>query len=138
MRSLIFCLIWLPAINYASSDFDRDQIQKRIAPIGKVRIAGQVNENEAESKEAIEPVAVKPATGQEIYDKYCMVCHKIGLAGAPKYSDKNDWEPRLAGRNIDELTASAIKGIKAMPARGTCMECSNEEIKLAVEYMVGK
>jgi cytochrome c5 len=34
------------------------------------------------------------------------------------------------------MTANAISGINAMPARGTCATCSDEEIKQTVQYIV--
>ena len=64
------------------------------------------------------------------------MCHRDGIAGAPKFRDENSWKPRLANANIDALIASAIKGKNAMPPKGTCQECSDSDIKAAIEYMV--
>lgn len=125
----------LPA--YALDDFDRQQILERIKPVGKVRVEGQ-------SAASAEPVvsANKPATkkepGQEVYENHCTVCHANGIAGAPKFRDVTDWNARLARQNLDELVATAIKGLNAMPPKGTCSECSDEDIKNAIQYMLPK
>ena len=114
-----------------TGSLDEKHILERIKPEGSVTI-------EAGSAGA---VAAKPAaTGdvaQQIYDKYCHTCHGSGLAGAPKFGDKSDWSPRIA-EGIDTLVQHAIMGYKAMPAKGTCTECSDDDIKKTVEYMVNK
>jgi cytochrome c5 len=60
-------------------------------------------------------------TGQTIYEQHCSVCHQDGIAGAPKFRDPSDWKTRLTDQTIETLTAQAIKGLNAMPAKGTCL-----------------
>jgi cytochrome c5 len=74
--------------------------------------------------------AAKPA----LYTASCAVCHDAGVAGAPKLGDKAAWSARL-GAGVDGLTAAAIKGKGAMPARGGSAG-SDDEIKAVVAYMV--
>jgi cytochrome c5 len=62
------------------------------------------------------------------------VCHDAGVAGAPKLGDKAAWSARVA-QGLDGLTASAIKGKGAMPARGGSGG-SDDDIKAAVSYML--
>jgi cytochrome c5 len=57
------------------------------------------------------------------------------MNGAPKYASLEDWAPRIE-RGIDDLVISAISGKGGMPARGACMDCSDNEIKLSVQYMI--
>ena len=90
------------------------------------------------------PAADKPADtqtasadGQKIYQKSCQACHASGAAGAPKLGDKDAWAPRIAKGN-DALLSSVKNGLKAMPPKGTCMSCSEDELRAAVEYMVGQ
>jgi cytochrome c5 len=120
---------------HALPDFDREQIQQRISPVGNVHLdeTGQSTKAAASTEK---PVEEKKAPGQATFEQYCSVCHRDGVAGAPKFHDSNDWKPRLAKQNIDSLTASAMKGLNAMPAKGTCQECSEADIKAAIEYMV--
>ena len=90
------------------------------------------------------PAADKPADtqtasadGQNIYQKSCQACHAAGIAGAPKLGDKAAWAPRIAKGN-DALLSSVTNGLKAMPPKGTCMSCSEDELRATVEYMVGQ
>ena len=69
-----------------------------------------------------------------MYDKKCASCHAAGIAGAPKLADKAAWEPRLKS-GIDALLASVINGKNAMPPKGACTECSEQDLRAAVEYM---
>jgi cytochrome c5 len=76
------------------------------------------------------------AGGKETYQTYCTVCHASGLANAPKFQDLEDWRARCKSKYLQGLVNSAIKGLNAMPAKGTCMSCSEEDIKQAILYMV--
>ena len=78
-------------------------------------------------------MAEEPA-GKATYDSKCSVCHASGVAGAPKFGDKEAWAPRIAA-GMDSLMKSAIEGKNAMPPKGTCMDCSDADLKAAVEYM---
>ena len=73
--------------------------------------------------------------GKEIYDTKCFTCHASGVAGAPKLGDKEAWAPRIA-TGEDAMLAVAIKGKGAMPPKGTCMDCSDKDLKETIEYMV--
>jgi len=77
------------------------------------------------------------ADGQKIYQSSCQACHATGAAGAPKLGDKDAWAPRIAKGN-DALLSSVKNGLKAMPPKGTCMSCSEDELRAAMEYMVGQ
>ena len=97
----------------------------------------------AEPQVAAEPPAAdKPADtqtasadGEKIYKTYCHVCHAAGIAGAPKLGDKDLWAPRIAKGN-DAMFSSVKNGLKTMPPKGTCMGCSDDELRAAMEYMV--
>jgi len=54
---------------------------------------------------------------------------------APKYASLEDWAPRIE-LGVEKLTLSAITGKGGMPARGACMDCSDNEIKLTVQYII--
>ena len=75
------------------------------------------------------------ADGQKIYQTSCQACHATGAAGAPKLGDKEAWAPRIAKGN-DALLLSVKNGLKAMPPKGACMGCSEDELRAAMEYMV--
>ena len=75
------------------------------------------------------------ADGKTIYDAKCGVCHAAGVANAPKLGDKAAWEARIA-TGMDAMLATAIKGKGGMPPKGTCMDCSDDDLKAAIQYMV--
>ncbi len=70
--------------------------------------------------------------GEVIVAKDCKACHQAGLAGAPKLGDKAAWAPRVA-TGVDAMTAVVKSGKGAMPPKGTCGTCSDEQLKAAVE-----
>ena len=74
--------------------------------------------------------------GKQTYEAYCFSCHAVGLSGAPKLGDVEAWAPRIA-KGIDLLLAATIEGVPpAMPARGICSSCSDEELRQSIEYMI--
>lgn len=103
-----------------------------------VSMFARANDNLTPPNVVVNPSPTDDVNGQAIYEQHCVVCHQDGIAGAPKFRNEADWKPRLAQKNLDELTASAIKGLNAMPAKGTCPECIDAEIRAAVDYMVPK
>jgi c(7)-type cytochrome triheme protein len=81
------------------------------------------------------PAAAADA-GKDLYTKTCMVCHAAGIAGAPRYGNAADWQPRLAGGTA-RLYTSALNGTaKGMPAKGGNTAASDAEVKAAVDYML--
>ncbi|QEW06212.1 c-type cytochrome [Nitrincola iocasae] len=72
-----------------------------------------------------------------IVDRHCQACHDAGLAGAPKLSDAASWAPRLE-TGIDAMAKTVISGKGAMPPKGTCFSCTEEQIHAAVEELVGR
>lgn len=77
------------------------------------------------------------ADGQKTYQSSCQACHATGAAGAPKVGDKEAWAPRIA-TGIDAMLATSIAGKGAMPPRGACASCSDDDLKAAIEYMVSQ
>lgn len=80
---------------------------------------------------------VDSKTGETIYNKYCVACHKTGAGGAPILGNASQWDPLLK-TGLNEIMKNAINGIKAMPPKGLCSTCSNAEIQATVKYMVSK
>lgn len=142
MRSGLFYFLLLISMQlHAAGDFDREEIQQRIRPVGNVHVQEPLpsaNVDLSEAPAVKKEVVARKELGQATYEQYCVVCHRDGVAGAPKFRDAADWRPRLDKQNIDSLTASALKGLNAMPAKGTCQECSDADLKAAIEYMVPK
>jgi cytochrome c oxidase subunit 2 len=95
-----------------------------------------VSEQKAQQEVAPEG-AVAAADGKMIYDQLCQACHAKGLTGAPTTGDKAAWAPRIAlGDAV--LVQNAIKGIRMMPPRGGNPALSDDQVKAAVQYIVGQ
>lgn len=77
----------------------------------------------------VNPKAVK------IYQTYCSACHSIGAGGAPKTGDSASWAPHVA-KGKETLYKNAINGINAMPAMGACPTCTDDDIKITVDYIL--
>ncbi len=107
-----------------TEDKELTELKARIAPVGQVYLAGA------------EPVAAKPTgprNGEQVYQGACIACHGTGALDAPKKGDAA-WKPRLA-QGMEALHKHAIEGIRNMPPRGTCGDCSDDEILAAIKYM---
>ena len=101
--------------------------------------AAQSGAEEADSSASEAPATASvevPDNVKAAVDTLCAACHISGVGNAPKYGDKEDWAARMAN-GIDAVAASAIAGKGAMPARGGS-QLTDEEIKLAIQYMVSK
>jgi cytochrome c5 len=109
-----------------------DEIRSRIAPVGDVCVQG---EECGESAAPAQAASSGPRSASEVYSSACAACHDTGAAGAPKKGDADAWSARI-DKGMDTLVSHAINGFNAMPAKGGCSSCSDEEIKLAVELMV--
>jgi len=75
--------------------------------------------------------------GKAVYTQYCAGCHATGAGGAPKLGDVTEWAPRIK-LGMDKLYSNAIKGIGAMPPKGTCLTCTDNDIKQAVDYIIAE
>lgn len=115
-----------------------EQIAERLKPVGEVCLAG---ESCARGGAAPMAAAGAAASGEfnveQAYQQNCNVCHASGMAGAPKFDDNAEWAARLADKGLETLVANAISGVNAMPPRGMCMTCSDDNIAELVEYLSG-
>lgn len=79
-------------------------------------------------------------SGRTLWLENCKGCHGYGVAGAPIPMQADEWQARVVkGRQL--LYAHAINGFfgpddTMMPERGGNPELSDEQVKMAVDYMV--
>ena len=87
--------------------------------------------------ESIDKASVVAAarTEDQVYNAACAGCHISGAAGAPKTGDAGAWASRL-DKGMDTLVKHVVEGYNAMPARGLCTDCSDQELADAVAFMV--
>jgi cytochrome c5 len=76
-------------------------------------------------------------TPLKVYETYCFACHKSGAAGAPRLNDAERWQILLASGE-DKLIENTIKGIRAMPPRGSCADCSDDQLAETVRWMLSQ
>ena len=72
--------------------------------------------------------------GADVYNAACAACHAAGAAGAPKFGDAGAWGGRIK-QGYDTLVSHAIKGIRAMPAKGGNPDLDDIEVARAVAHM---
>lgn len=119
-------------------------VAERIRPVGEVYLPGEEHQAEAPKVAVVkepEPVATV-MTGPQVYNTACNVCHGTGVGGAPVVGDASMWGPRIA-QGVDVLYDHAINGfdgdaITPMLAKGGRTDLSDEEIRAAVDFMVGE
>ncbi|MAK92193.1 MAG: cytochrome c5 family protein [Oceanospirillaceae bacterium] len=114
---------------HAATDAQADKIAERIKPVGEVCVGAECG--------GAAVAAAEPRSGEEVYNGACTACHGSGLLGAPKTGDKAAWDDRLA-KGMDATLQNAINGINAMPPKGTCANCSDDELMAAIKYMSGR
>ncbi|MBD9483106.1 cytochrome c5 family protein [Pseudomonas sp. PDM14] len=112
-----------------------DEIAERIKPVGEVCIQGE----ECKGVAAVAASAGGGAkTPDDIIAAHCGACHTAGVLGAPKIGDTAAWKERADHQGgLDGILAKAISGINAMPPRGTCADCSDEDLLGAIKKMSG-
>ena len=111
-----------------------DQIEARIKNPAEVCVIGTqcaaglvfANTNSGEPKEP-----------QTVYETFCFACHGTGANNSPVFGNVEAWAPRIA-KGIDVLYDSALHGFNnnAMPAKGLCADCSDDDLKATVDYIV--
>jgi cytochrome c5 len=126
----ILLIVGTASVAHAVAPGSAEQVRERTAPVGQVCRAGM-------GCGGVAATAGPGGTmsGQQIYDQYCFVCHATGVTEAPRFANAEDWETRVT-KGMDTLLETTLSGMNAMPAKGTCMACSEDELQAAIDYMV--
>ena len=129
---LAVALLAVSAYAVELNDRQRADIEGRISPVGEVCMQG-----DAECGGAATVASSGPRSGEDVYNAACMACHTTGAGGAPVLGDAAAWADRSA-KGTEVLYASGVNGVPGtgMIAKGGCMNCSDEEIHAAVDYMI--
>lgn len=164
IRQVLVVLIQVTLLSLVSSAASAQQsIVENIKPMGQVCLAGQscvgsiggngrrvrasevapvaVQESVVEVEPIVAAVDAEPAIADfdaaASYQMSCFACHSSGAAGAPVVGDQEAWSERLE-KGMDGVMANVINGVNAMPAKGMCMTCSNDNLRVLVDYMVSQ
>ncbi len=82
----------------------------------------------------LKSISAAPDEGLQIVQHYCIHCHAekpVISLGAPRIGVQADWDKRIA-QGIEPLLKHTDEGINAMPARGGCFECTDQQLFLAI------
>ena len=163
-RLFVLTLMKLSLLLLGSNAVAQQSTLDNIRPVGQVCIAGQsCVGNPAASAAAVQvaaPAAVAATTEQEVetqvvdkqveaapevaafdvaasYQTSCFGCHGTGAAGAPIVGDAEAWASRME-KGIDAVMANVMTGVNAMPPKGLCMSCSDDDLRALVDYMLSQ
>ena len=96
------------------------------------------NVNFADTGEALQLVQLSDEFNPEQkYMASCFACHSTGAAGAPKVGAGMaiEWGPRLE-KGLDAVVSNTVNGLNTMPAKGLCFDCTDDDLRAIVEYMI--
>lgn len=127
------------------SDAQVKQTTARIVPVGDVYAGASGEAARAAAEAAARAAAASQVAyggtldGGVIYNNLCAGCHKSGVGGAPMM-DAAGMGAR-ASKGKDLLYKHAIEGFQGdagvMPARGGNPALNDDQVKAAVDYMLG-
>jgi len=160
-RLLLLALMTLSFVLLGSNATAQQSIEDNVRPAGQVCLEGQpcvgstadraspatsvslaraavptkaVIEEVVE--EEIEAVAEVVAFDVEsTYQMSCFACHGTGAAGAPLLGDVDAWAERMA-KGMEAVMVNVVNGVNAMPPKGLCMTCSDDNLQELVNYMI--
>lgn len=127
----------ISALSLAQSKDVVKQIEERLEPVGSVCMAGEDCAGAASATASADDSS-GPRDAAQIYSSGCAACHDAGVSGAPVMGDADAWAARLEEKGKESLYDHAINGFNAMPAKGMCSDCSDEEIEITVDYMLAE
>lgn len=134
MKALVACAVGLAlllvSLNlFAAPPGTREEISERLLRAGELCLEGD------ECGVAAVVVAAGNRSGQEIYDSFCFACHATGVSEAPIFGDAAGWADRLE-KSMDELWQTTLIGLNLMPEKGSCVNCTDDELRAALDYLL--
>ncbi|KTC97901.1 cytochrome c5 [Legionella geestiana] len=89
-------------------------------------------------QEMLESIRGTPNEGTYIVEHFCSTCHALNPQiplGAPRMGVASDWQAR-SSQGMEVLLHHTEEGFGAMPARGGCFECTDEQLALAIAALL--
>jgi len=158
-RLLVLALMNLSFLLLGSNAAAQQSIEDNVRPAGQVCLAGKpcVGSTAGEApvrsaalvkaaapiaaviEEVVEEVieAVASFDVESTYQMSCFACHGTGAAGAPLLGDADAWTERME-KGMDAVMVNVVNGVNAMPPKGLCMTCSDDNLRTLVNYMINQ
>jgi cytochrome c5 len=158
-RLFVLALINLSFMVLASNAAAQPSVEDNVRPAGQVCLAGQSCVGSTSGSAPVAPVtstraaapvaAVVEAVVEELaavtaevaafdvestYQMSCFACHGTGAAGAPILGDAEAWAPRME-KGMDAVMLNVVNGVNAMPPKGLCFTCTDDDLAAIVAYM---
>jgi cytochrome c5 len=154
-RLFVLALINLSFMVLGSNAAEQQSVEDNVRPAGQVCLAGQscVGSTSGSSPAApvtstraaapvaavVEEVAAVAAEVaafdvESTYQMSCFACHGTGAAGAPILGDAEAWAPRME-KGMDAVMLNVVNGVNAMPPKGLCFTCTDDDLAAIVAYM---
>ena len=153
--------LFLGHVFLESTEIYAQSLAENIRPIGQVCLMGQscvgskiTDTNTDDTAQPLEmntsedvqdDVGINEALAGEdddfdaaaTYQTSCFACHASGAAGAPLLGDLEAWNSRME-KGMDVVMTNVVNGVNAMPAKGLCMDCTDNELRAIVDYMIAQ
>ena len=112
-----------------------EAIHQRIAPIGRLNTGDAPVA--AASVALVSDARAAPdfGSGEAVYNAVCQACHTTGVLNSPMLGDPAGWETRLP-KGKEVLFQSVLNGLNLMPPKGGRPDLSDEQVRMAVDYML--
>ena len=157
-RLFVLALINLSFMVLGSNAAAQQSVEDNVRPAGQVCLAGQscVGSTSGSSPAApvtstraaapvaavVEEVAAVAAEVaafdvESTYQMSCFACHGTGAAGAPILGDAEAWAPRME-KGMDAVMLNVVNGVNAMPPKGLCFTCTDDDLAAIVAYMISQ
>ena len=157
-RLFVFALINLSFMVLGSNAAEQQSVEDNVRPAGQVCLAGQscvgstsgsapaapVTSSRAAAPVAavVEEVAAVAAEFaafdvESTYQMSCFACHGTGAAGAPILGDADAWALRME-KGMDAVMVNVVNGVNAMPPKGLCFTCTDDDLAAIVAYMTSQ
>ena len=74
-------------------------------------------------------------SGEVVYNAFCFACHATAINEAPLFGSLEQWQPRI-DKGMETLVAASLAGFDLMPPMGACIDCTENEMRNAIQYMI--
>ena len=154
-RLFVLALINLSFMVLASNAAAQPSVEDNVRPAGQVCLAGQSCVGSTSGSAPVAPVtstrAAAPVAAvveevaavaaevaafdvESTYQMSCFACHGTGAAGAPILGDAEAWASRME-KGMDAIMLNVVNGVNAMPPKGLCFTCTDDDLAAIVAYM---